>query len=713
MNLFLGAPCVVRGADDYTYTDAAWYYHPTAIYSSSHVHAVDAWERGYTGAGVTIGYSGSAPNISHVELEEKLNREMTTPKLLGSPFNVADNRYSADMYRTNLVSLSVGAKDNNVCTHGLAYGAMYAITASEYTDLIPCHWFTASGDKLPQVEVIDFGGKDDGLTLTAALECVNSMKSAADKGSIIVTASGNGGAKDNCNYDHYASNPFSIAVSGYSADHSVPSYNEMCAATVVSAPGGTRSVPVVGAGSSPASCAPTAGSQVAASLAGGAVAILKQADMNLSLRGARRALIKGASHPPQYQWVEGPTGFRTHDYMGHGLLNVTASLDIVLAGEAEPEREMESYLYKGKSIDLRDGGLLSITIPITGTRSEFLEDAQLVATISHQHTVDLEIDLISPAGTRSRFASPRNSAPSTYQRLMNFNFTANNGNRRVVLYAHNAAAVRWLELNVKVGSSGPYDWQGQAAHYTSPTLLSGVDCCLPDAVCEVDTSKDGVTLTAVPECAAQFANVTGGGKFIGFYLDRSGRTEDLDDISFPIFSTSSTTDYTSLSSLGGKPYTLSVGPSEKKMVAPTPMFNDWRFLTVRPFGEAVDGYWTLQVRDAFFGGRGSISSWSLLLNYEAPLPIPPSPSPSPSPFPPPSPSPSPVPTPFPSPNPSPSPTPTLIPSPTPSPTPFLSCAPGTCNVCDSCCKSYLANAPDSCIVCVDSLCTPAPTAPLR
>ena len=61
------------------------------------------------------------------------------------------------------------------------------------------------------------------------------------RGSIFVTASGNGGPDDNCNCDGYANSIYTIAVSAVTSKLEPPGYAEPCAATLTSAYSGPGS----------------------------------------------------------------------------------------------------------------------------------------------------------------------------------------------------------------------------------------------------------------------------------------------------------------------------------------------------------------------------------------------------------------------------------------------------------------------------------------
>jgi len=113
-----------------------------------------------------------------------------------------------------------------------------------------------------------------------------------------------------------------------------------------------------------------------------------------------------------------------------------------------------------------------------------------------------------------------------------------------------------------------------------------------------------------------------------------------------------------------------------------------------PIWQVVDyaGLLTYQAPDGHTTGQ-----WTIELHSSQPGPAPPAPTPAPQP--------TPTPAPQPTPTPAPQPTPTPTPQPTPS---GKICTPTSgCNVCDSCCKSYLKD-PADCTACVVAECPVTP-----
>ena len=84
-----------------------------------------------------------------------------------------------------------------------------------------------------------WGPTDDGVRLEKpgrllSLALENGVVNGRDgKGSVFVWAAGNGGSKgDNCNYDGYANNPFTISIGAIDSNGESPYYSEKCAALI-------------------------------------------------------------------------------------------------------------------------------------------------------------------------------------------------------------------------------------------------------------------------------------------------------------------------------------------------------------------------------------------------------------------------------------------------------------------------------------------------
>lgn len=84
-----------------------------------------------------------------------------------------------------------------------------------------------------------WGPTDDGATLQAPSQLIKDSflrgieEGRNGLGTIYTQASGNGGIfQDNCNFDGWANNVYTIAIGGVTSNHSRPVYSEICAANL-------------------------------------------------------------------------------------------------------------------------------------------------------------------------------------------------------------------------------------------------------------------------------------------------------------------------------------------------------------------------------------------------------------------------------------------------------------------------------------------------
>jgi subtilisin-like proprotein convertase family protein len=262
-----------------------------------------------------------------------------------------------------------------------------------------------------------------GPLVRAALE-VGVTRGRDGLGNIYVWAAGNGlYYKDNVNYDGYANSPFTIAVGAVDNTGRQAWYSEPGAAMLVTAPSsgslaGITTTDLFGnPGYSAGDCTTTfGGTSAAAPLVAGVVALMLEANPELAWRDVQHILAKTAvkNDPSDSDWATNEAGYQINHKYGFGRVDAGAAVEAALTwSPVAPALSLNS-----KPVNLNqtipDNNTTGLTTTLTVSQSMTLEHVEVVVDISHPYRGDLEIVLISPAGTQSVLAEPRRDSGNNY-----------------------------------------------------------------------------------------------------------------------------------------------------------------------------------------------------------------------------------------------------------------------------------------------------------
>lgn len=266
------------------------------------------------------------------------------------------------------------------------------------------------------------------------------------RGSIYVWAAGNGGANDNSNYDGYANSRYVIAVAASTNTGAPSSYSEEGANILVNAPssGGTLGITTTdrtgSAGYNPNTLPnPSSdsnytsifgGTSSATPLVSGIVALMLQTNPSLGWRDVRAILAYTAArnNPTHADWTQNGAGLWVNHRLGFGRVNAKAAIAKARAWtNLGPEQTAQASASPNQPIpDAPAGGGLgpAVTSSVSIGAAFNVEFAEvLFSSTDHTYWADLQIELISPAGTRSVLARPHNAGSGTLvQRYDNWLF---------------------------------------------------------------------------------------------------------------------------------------------------------------------------------------------------------------------------------------------------------------------------------------------------
>lgn len=279
------------------------------------------------------------------------------------------------------------------------------------------------------------------------------------------TARGNGGLScRDVNQDSTHNNPNIIVVSALNADGTRSSYSTVGSAIWVSAPGGEKGSSAAGGkpalmttdvqgctkgyvggsgeGANPfnskdnphaenINCNYTStmnGTSGAAPNASGAIALMLEANPQLTLRDVKHILAKtsrqvDASIPPvlvdgipYHEWITNKAGYTYHNYYGFGGIDVTAAVK-----EAEGyalgtlgDRSTLDWISSG-AIDLDVGFGTPVTQSLNVSTDGVVEYVLVRLTITHDDPSEVGFRLTSPSGTTTTIWQPYTAAATAIQ----------------------------------------------------------------------------------------------------------------------------------------------------------------------------------------------------------------------------------------------------------------------------------------------------------
>lgn len=185
--------------------------------------------------------------------------------------------------------------NNSLCAVGIAYGASVGgvrMLDGDVTDAVEARSLSLNPQHI-DIYSASWGPDDDGKTVDgpgematrAFLEGVT--KGRNGKGSIFIWASGNGGREhDNCNCDGYTNSIWTLSISSATEEGHVPWYSEKCSSTLATtySSGGTAEKQIVTTDLHHSCTASHTGTSASAPLAAGIVALVLEANANLTWR---------------------------------------------------------------------------------------------------------------------------------------------------------------------------------------------------------------------------------------------------------------------------------------------------------------------------------------------------------------------------------------------------------------------------------------------
>lgn len=396
------------------------------------VNAVKAW-LGYRGAGVVVGVIDDGIDYTHPEL--------TANYAFDLDYDSRDADYDAyptdstDRHGTTVAGVIAAGLNNGAGGAGVAPAATvagYRIgfgSNGTYEQLVGAFQWMASVDVANNSWGFDgfLGDSFRDPEFTAIGEALQNALEVGrgGLGTIVVFAAGNGRTSgQDVNYHGLQNNRGIISAAGTDSAGNITWFSTPGAALLVAAPGqGITTTDRLGAaGYSSGDYATMSGTSFSSPIASGVAALMLDANPGLGWRDvqeilAATAVQSGVSAGWLFNRAENWNGGAmhvSHDY-GFGLVDAYAAVRVAESWRAVStsanEAVAEGVAYPGSAIP--EVGSMSSTIALAqGVRIDHVE---IDVSLLHDNIGQLEISLISPAGTRSvLFHNPGTSQDNVY-----------------------------------------------------------------------------------------------------------------------------------------------------------------------------------------------------------------------------------------------------------------------------------------------------------
>ena len=251
-----------------------------------------------------------------------------------------------------------------------------------------------------------WGPIDDGTLQPAPPEVLSALEDGATngrngKGAIYTWAGGNGRySNDNSNYDGYANSRYVISVAAITNLGTYAWYSEPGANVLVSSPSNGGSDEITTSTTNNGYRHDFGGTSSATPLVSGIVALMLEANSNLSWRDVQHILVNTSDvvDANNSGWLTNGAGNEfNHDY-GFGRINAEAAVALAKSWNNVAD-EVSHTLSINPETSIPDAGGGSITSQINITQDIIIETVEIPIESDHNRAGNLTITLTSPEGT--------------------------------------------------------------------------------------------------------------------------------------------------------------------------------------------------------------------------------------------------------------------------------------------------------------------------
>lgn len=387
------------------------------------VHVAPAWAEGVKGEGVKVAIVDEGVDLAHEDLAQNVATGLSYDYLGNAPVRLAEHG--------TCVAGLVAARDlNGKGVRGVAPRAAL-LSFNVLQDLTSANEYDSMVREKARVSVSNnsWGDVNDGTGLVTPSDAQwlagvreGATTGRGGKGVLYFWAAGNGGAdqyRDRSDYDGQANRRFVYSIAGVGDDGKRASYSEEGANVLVAAPTegdtgvGLTTTDITGSAgyntgnssaehTNPSYSNSMSGTSGATPVAAGVGALVLQARPELSYRDVRRVLAMSArkNDATDGDWAVNGAGLHVNHKYGFGVVDAAAAVTIARTiTPAGPELVFTTPVSApNAAIPDNDATGASSTITVSGSGIGHIEFVELIPTIPHTRTGDLEIVLSKQGG---------------------------------------------------------------------------------------------------------------------------------------------------------------------------------------------------------------------------------------------------------------------------------------------------------------------------
>uniref|UniRef100_W5N9Q8 Proprotein convertase subtilisin/kexin type 6 n=1 Tax=Lepisosteus oculatus TaxID=7918 RepID=W5N9Q8_LEPOC len=408
-----------------------WYIHCSdrSGRCRSEMNILAAWQRGYTGKNVVVTILDDGIERNHPDLAQNYD-QLASYDVNGNDHDPTPRYDSSNenKHGTRCAGEVAAVANNSHCIVGIAYNARIGgirMLDGDVTDVVEAKSLGIRPDYI-DIYSASWGPDDDGKTVDGpgplakqAFE-LGIKKGRKGLGSIFVWASGNGGRQgDHCSCDGYTNSIYTISISSTTENGNKPWYLEVCsstlAATYSSGEFYDRKIVDVTTDLRQRCTDGHTGTSVSAPMVAGVIALALEANPLITWRDVQHLLVKTSRpvHLKASDWKTNAAGHRVSHLYGFGLVDADAMVVEAKKWRSVPPQHVCTRTSERRTKYIRPDQILNSTIATSGCADHpdqhvvYLEHVVVRVLIVHPRRGDLQINLISPAGTRSQLLAKR------------------------------------------------------------------------------------------------------------------------------------------------------------------------------------------------------------------------------------------------------------------------------------------------------------------
>lgn len=381
-----------------------------------------AWKEGITGKGIVVTILDDGLEKDHPDLKENYDPQASYD--VNSHDENPMPRYDmidSNRHGTRCAGEVAAVANNSICSLGIAYKASVGgvrMLDGDVTDAVEARSLSLNPQHI-DIYSASWGPDDDGktvdgpgeLAMRAFIEGVT--RGRGGRGSIFVWASGNGGRDhDNCNCDGYTNSIWTLSISSATENGLVPWYSEACSSTLATtySSGSTGEKQIVTTDLHHQCTSSHTGTSASAPLAAGICALALEANTQLTWRDMQHIVVATAkpANLKAPDWTVNGVGRNVSHSFGYGLMDAAAMVKLARNWPTVPEQHKCEVLapHTDKVIPAKSYVTLELHVKECAGVN-YLEHVQAKITLMSQRRGDLEIQLTSPAGTRTTLLARR------------------------------------------------------------------------------------------------------------------------------------------------------------------------------------------------------------------------------------------------------------------------------------------------------------------